>query len=57
VTRSRLHTIIVEDAVGDRAALPDATSLFDIDAMCGDVVGLDDALGSLAASPRRAPES
>lgn len=37
------HTIVVEEAVGDRAALPHAASLFDIEAKYGDVVGLDEA--------------
>jgi maleamate amidohydrolase len=38
------HTIVVEEAVGDRAALPHAASLFDIDAKYGDVVPLDEAV-------------
>jgi maleamate amidohydrolase len=38
------HTIVVEEAVGDRAALPHAASLFDIDAKYGDVVGLEETL-------------
>ncbi len=42
------HTIVVEEAVGDRAALPHAASLFDIDAKYGDVVGLDETLGYLS---------
>lgn len=37
------HTIVVEDAVGDRAALPHAASLFDIDAKYGDVVDVETA--------------
>lgn len=37
------HTIVVEEAVGDRAALPHAASLFDIEAKYGDVVGLEEA--------------
>ncbi|SFL31356.1 N-carbamoylsarcosine amidohydrolase [Geodermatophilus ruber] len=41
------HTIVVEEAVGDRAALPHAASLFDIDAKYGDVVGLEEAVGHL----------
>ncbi|MGZ4507696.1 MAG: N-carbamoylsarcosine amidohydrolase [Blastococcus sp.] len=45
------HTIVVEEAVGDRAALPHAASLFDIDAKYGDVVGLADALGYLTGLP------
>jgi nicotinamidase-related amidase len=39
--------IVVEDAVGDRAALPHAASLFDIDAKYGDVVALADAVDYL----------
>jgi nicotinamidase-related amidase len=46
------HTIVVEDAVGDRAALPHAASLFDIDAKYGDVVGLGAAQSYLEALPR-----
>jgi maleamate amidohydrolase len=48
------HTIVVEEAVGDRAALPHAASLFDIDAKYGDVVGLAEAeayLSGLATTP------
>ena len=41
------HTIVVEEAVGDRAALPHAASLFDIDAKYGDVVSLDETLAYL----------
>jgi maleamate amidohydrolase len=41
------HTIVVEEAVGDRAALPHAASLFDIDAKYGDVVGLGEAVSYL----------
>lgn len=33
-----LHTIVVEEGVGDRAAAPHAMSLFDIDSKYGDVV-------------------
>jgi maleamate amidohydrolase len=42
------HTIVVEEAVGDRAALPHAASLFDIDAKYGDVVGLQETVSYLA---------
>ena len=38
------HTVVVEEAVGDRAELPHAASLFDIDAKYGDVVGLEETL-------------
>lgn len=44
------HTIVVEEAVGDRAALPHAASLFDIDAKYGDVVGMAQALAYLSAT-------
>ncbi|WP_028928609.1 N-carbamoylsarcosine amidohydrolase [Pseudonocardia asaccharolytica] len=42
-----LHTIVVEDAVGDRAELAHHASLFDIDAKYGDVVGLAEATAYL----------
>jgi maleamate amidohydrolase len=45
------RTIVVEEAVGDRAALPHAASLFDIDAKYGDVVELADAVGYLTGLP------
>lgn len=41
------RTIVVAEAVGDRAALPHVASLFDIEAKYGDVVSLDEALGYL----------
>jgi maleamate amidohydrolase len=41
------HTIVVEEAVGDRAELPHQASLFDMDAKYGDVVALDDATAYL----------
>jgi nicotinamidase-related amidase len=44
-------TIVVEEAVGDRAALPHAASLFDIDTKYGDVVALADAVGYLTGLP------
>jgi len=37
------HTVVVEDAVGDRGTLPHLASLFDIDAKYGDVVNLASA--------------
>lgn len=46
------RTVVVEDAVGDRAALPHAASLFDIDAKYGDVVALADAVGYLTGLSR-----
>ncbi|KRE40809.1 N-carbamoylsarcosine amidohydrolase [Knoellia sp. Soil729] len=42
------NTIVVEEAVGDRAALPHAASLFDIDAKYGDVVTLAEAVAYLS---------
>ena len=45
------RTIVVEEGVGDRAALPHIASLFDIDAKYGDVVGLDEVLAYLGAIP------
>ncbi len=46
------HTIVVEEAVGDRAALPHAASLFDIEAKYGDVVSLADTLTYLRGLSR-----
>jgi maleamate amidohydrolase len=46
------HTIVVQDAVGDRAELPHYVSLFDIDAKYGDVVDEDTALAYLTSSAR-----
>lgn len=43
------HTIVVREAVGDRAAGPHEANLFDIDAKYADVVLLDDALDYLRA--------
>lgn len=45
------HTIVVEQAVGDRAELPHLASLFDIDAKYGDVVSLVEAAGYLDSLP------
>lgn len=42
------HTVVVEDAVGDRAELPHVASLFDIESKYGDVVSLSQSLGYLA---------
>jgi maleamate amidohydrolase len=50
-----LHTIVVQEAVGDRAELPHIANLFDIDAKYGDVVGLDEALSYVQALPGRVP--
>ena len=46
-----LHTVVVQEAVGDRAELPHIANLFDIDAKYGDVVALDEALAYLAGCP------
>lgn len=46
------HTIVVEDAVGDRAAGPHEANLFDIDAKYGDVVSLETALEYLNSVAR-----
>jgi maleamate amidohydrolase len=48
-----LHTIVVQEAVGDRAELPHIANLFDIDAKYGDVVDLQDALVYLERLPGR----
>jgi nicotinamidase-related amidase len=45
------HTIVVEEAVGDRAVLPHVASLFDIDAKYGDVVGLAETVSYLEGLP------
>jgi nicotinamidase-related amidase len=52
-----LHTIVVQEAVGDRAELPHIANLFDIDAKYGDVVDLDEALGYVQALPGRVATS
>lgn len=49
-----LHTIVVQEAVGDRAELPHFANLFDIDAKYGDVVALQDATDYLSALPAAA---
>jgi len=41
------HTLVVRDAVGDRAAGPHEANLFDIQAKYGDVVTLEEALNLL----------
>jgi nicotinamidase-related amidase len=43
-----LHTIVVEEAVGDRVRLPHLAALFDIDAKYGDVVPLHEAVRHLS---------
>jgi maleamate amidohydrolase len=42
------RTIVVEEAVGDRAVVPHLVSLFDMDAKYGDVVGVDEVRMQLA---------
>lgn len=49
-----LRTIVVEDAVGDRAPLSHRVSLFDIDAKYGDVVRSEAVLDRLRSLPQRA---
>lgn len=52
---SGLHTIVVEEAVGDRARLPHLAALFDIDSKYGDVLSLEetsDHLRRLADPPQ-----
>jgi maleamate amidohydrolase len=51
-----LRTIVVEEAVGDRAELPHFANLFDIDAKYGDVVSLSDALEYLERVPSESSE-
>ncbi len=41
------HTVVVRDAVGDRAQTPHEVNLFDIDAKYGDVVSSGEVLGYL----------
>ena len=41
------HTVVVRDAVGDRAETPHEVNLFDIDAKYGDVVSSRDVLDYL----------
>jgi len=48
-----LHTIVVQDAVGDRAELPHIANLFDIDAKYGDVVEIAEAMEYLERLPQR----
>jgi nicotinamidase-related amidase len=48
------HTIVVREAVGDRAAGPHQANLFDIDAKYGDVVTLAEALDYLQSFAARA---
>lgn len=48
-----LHTIVVKEAVGDRAELPHLASLFDIQAKYGDVVNLDEVQTYLESCTNR----
>lgn len=50
-----LHTIVVQEAVGDRAELPHIANLFDIDAKYGDVVSLKEATAYLERIGGRVP--
>jgi maleamate amidohydrolase len=53
-----LRPIVPEECVGDRAAVPHATNLFDIDAKYADVLPLADVVGSLhRIAGARAPET
>ena len=55
------RTVVVREAVGDRAARPHEANLFDIDAKLGDVVSLQEALAYLArlapGQPAAAPKA
>ena len=50
------RTIVVEEAVGDRAAGPHEANLFDIDSKYADVVSLESALKALADLTAQAAE-
>jgi nicotinamidase-related amidase len=47
--QSGYPTLVVRDCVGDRAQGPHDANLFDIQAKYADVIGLEEALGYLAA--------
>jgi maleamate amidohydrolase len=47
------HTIVVQEAVGDRAELPHIANLFDIDAKYGDVVSQEETLTYLTGLPSK----
>ena len=49
------HTIVVEEAVGDRAQGPHEANLFDIDTKYGDVISLAEAVDMLAKLSTLAP--
>ena len=44
-----LPTLVPRECVGDRAQAPHDANLFDIQQKYGDVVGVDDAIASIAA--------
>ena len=48
-------TLVVRDAVGDRASGPHEANLFDIDAKYADVIALEEALAYLTGVPTAAP--
>jgi maleamate amidohydrolase len=48
-----LHTMVVQEAVGDRAEMPHIANLFDIDAKYGDVVSLEETVSYLERLPRK----
>lgn len=52
---SGLHTIVVEEAVGDRARLPHLAALFDIDSKYGDVLPCQETLDHLRRISEPAP--
>jgi maleamate amidohydrolase len=47
-------TLVVREAVGDRAAAPHDANLFDIEQKYGDVISVDDAVSYLSAIPQEA---
>ena len=51
--QSGFNTIVVHEAVGDRAQGPHEANLFDMDAKYADVVSLDDALAYLERPQRK----
>ena len=51
--QNRFHTIVVREAVGDRASTPHEVNLFDIDSKYGDVVSLEEVEGYLRGLSER----
>ena len=47
------HTLVVAEAVGDRAQGPHLANLFDMDTKLGDVIALAEALDYLEAPPEK----